>query len=67
MLKKASAGATRQLGGSGGIAGARGWRQDVIVNMPTVYDPNQVLACSNGFGKVSESTSALHVCILVFL
>ncbi len=37
MLKKASAGATGQyIGGSGGVAGARGWRQDVIVNIPTV-------------------------------
>ncbi len=53
MLKKASAGAAGQyIGGSGGVAGARGCRQEVIVNMPTVYDPNQVLACSSGFVKV---------------
>ncbi len=31
MLKKASAGfAGQYIGGSGGVAGARGWRQDVI-------------------------------------
>ncbi len=53
MLKKASAGAAGQyIGGSGGVAGARGWRQD---------DPNHVLACS----KVWAGISALHGCILV--
>ncbi len=68
MLKKAGARAAGQyLGASGGVVGARGWYQDAIVNMPTVYDPNQVHACSSGFGKVWAGTSALHVCILVFL
>ncbi len=70
MLKKASTGVAGQyihVGRSGGVVGARGWRQDVIVNIPTVYDLNQVLACGSGFGKVWEGTSALHVCILVFL
>ncbi len=46
MLKKASAGATstgQYIGGAGGVAGARGWCQDVIVNMPTVH----VLSSSN--------------------
>ncbi len=33
--------------------------------MPKVYDLNQVLACSSGFGKVWAGTSALHMCILV--
>ncbi len=47
MLKKASASAAGQnMGRSKGVAGARDWHQDVIVNMPTVYDLNQVLACS---------------------
>ncbi len=37
MVKKASAGAAGQyISGSGGVAGARGRRQDVIVNIPTV-------------------------------
>ncbi len=69
MLKKASASAAGQnMGRSKGAAGARGWRQDVIVNMPThVSDLNQVLACSSGFGKVWAGTSALCMCILVFL
>ncbi len=68
MLNRVTAGAAGQyIGGSGGDAGARGLRQDVIVNMPTVYDPNQVLACSSEFGKVWAGTSALHVYILVFL
>ncbi len=68
MLKKASGRVAGQcIGRSGGVAGARGWSQDVIVNMPTVYEPNQVFACGSGFGKVWEGTSALHVCILVLL
>ncbi len=66
MLKKASA-PGQNMGRSEGITGARGWRQDVIVNMPTVYDLNQVLACSSGFGKAWAGTSALGMCILVFL
>ncbi len=39
MLKKTSAGVAGQyihVGRSGGIVGARGWRQDVIVNIPIV-------------------------------
>ncbi len=37
MLKKASAGAAGQyIGRFGEVAGARGWRQDVIVNILTV-------------------------------
>ncbi len=68
MLKKASASAAGQnMGRSKGVAGARGWRQDVIANMPTVYVLNQVLACSSGFGKVWAGTSARCMCILVFL
>ncbi len=67
-LKKACAGAAgRNMGRSEGVAGATGWRQDVIVNMSIVCDLNQVLACSSGFGKVWTGTSALRMCILVFL